>query len=151
MIRDINILSLRAVRESRTKYNVDGEMTSPSKIYDVLLRTIDIQNRTEEYFCVISLDAKCKINDIYIVAQGSLSAAIIHPREVFKRAVLSNASSIIVAHNHPSGDCTPSKEDILISKRLLKAGGILGIDLLDSIIVSYDSIVSMKEENLLKL
>ena len=81
---------------------------------------------------------------------GSLNASIVHPREVMKCAILNNAASIIVGHNHPSGDPTPSREDIEVTKRLAEAGKILGIDVLDHVIVTYTGKnVSLKEKGYL--
>ena len=80
---------------------------------------------------------------------GSLNASIVHPREVFKNAVKKSANSIIAMHNHPSGDPAPSKEDIDITKRISKAGELLGITLLDHIIIGDHQYISFKEEKLL--
>ena len=88
-----------------------------------------------EYFVVLLLDAKHRVNALNVVAIGSLTATLIHSREVFKPAVMANAASVIVAHCHPSGDPSPSREDIELTRRLVKAGEVLGIKVLDHIIV----------------
>ena len=79
---------------------------------------------------------------------GSLDTSVVHPREVFKEAISSTSASVIFAHNHPSGDPTPSKEDIELTKRLAKAGEIMGIEVLDHIIVCDRSYLSLKAKNL---
>lgn len=89
----------------------------------------------------------------HIIAQetlsmGSLNASIVHPREVFRAAIKCSSASIVCAHNHPSGDPTPSPEDIQITKRLIEAGAIVGIDVLDHIIIGDGTYVSLKEKGL---
>ncbi len=82
--------------------------------------------------------------------RSSVNSSIVHPREIFKTAILSNAASIIISHNHPSGDPTPSKEDISITTRLKECGKILGIEVLDHVIIGeYDKYLSFKEKGLL--
>ncbi|MFD1674162.1 JAB domain-containing protein [Alicyclobacillus fodiniaquatilis] len=98
-----------------------------------------------EHFVCLMLDTKHFVNAIHTVSIGSLDAAIVHPREVFKPAILANSSGIIVAHNHPSGQPAPSDEDIAVTHRLLDAGRILGIQVIDHIIVGDPSFTSLME------
>ena len=88
-----------------------------------------------EQFVMMVLDAKHHAIGINVVSVGSLTVSIVHPREVFKPAILLNAAAVIVAHNHPSGDTTPSEEDHALTKRLQKAGKCLGIPLLDHLVL----------------
>jgi DNA repair protein RadC len=88
-----------------------------------------------EHFVVLLLDRKNKLIGIHTVAIGSLTAAVVHPREVMKPAILANAAAILVAHNHPTGDPQPSREDRVLTARLYKAGELLGINVVDHIIV----------------
>src|SRR5579885_2316514 len=88
-----------------------------------------------EYFVAMLLDAKHRVSAVHVVAIGSLTLAIVHPREVFKAAVIANAAAVVVAHNHPSGDPSPSAEDREMTARLATAGDVLGIKLLDHVIV----------------
>ena len=104
----------------------------------------------KEHFCEILLNTKNHIIGWHVVSVGSLTASVVHPREVFTPAILHHAATIIVAHNHPSGDPAPSKEDIQVTQRLVKAGKILDIQIIDHIIVGDSSFVSMKEKNLLE-
>ena len=97
---------------------------------------------------MLVLDIKNNVRGAFEVSRGGLNASIVHPREIFKRALLLNAASIILAHNHPSGDTTPSREDINITKRLVEGGKILGIEVLDHIIVG-DNYMSFKGDNLI--
>jgi DNA repair protein RadC len=89
-----------------------------------------------EHFVIILLNQKNRVLGVNTVSVGSLTASIVHPREVFKGAILSNAASIICGHNHPSTDCQPSKEDRAITARLVEAGKLLGISILDHVIIS---------------
>lgn len=111
-----------------------------------------IQYDQVEKFIVLILDTKNRIISYDIVSVGSLSASIVHPREVFNKLILNHAASFIAVHNHPSGDPTPSREDKGITDRLKKAGNILDIPLLDHIVIGggYNGrYISFKEEGLL--
>lgn len=115
-----------------------------------------VSNLREEYrhekrecFGVLYLSTKNEIIDDEVIAIGSLNACIVHPREVFKRAIVLSACSVIVVHNHPSGNPDPSRDDIEIALNLSKAGKILGIELLDSIVVAKDSFISLKERGII--
>ena len=82
------------------------------------------------------------------ISEGILNSSLVHPREVFRSAILECAASIIVAHNHPSGDVTPSREDIELTRRMVQAGDIMGIEVLDHLIIGGERFLSMKEANL---
>lgn len=104
-----------------------------------------MQGLDRENFVVLLLDTKNKVIGINTVSIGTLNSSLVHPREVFKPAILASAAALILAHNHPSGDPKPSREDIEVTKRLIEAGGLLGIQVLDHIIVG-DYCVSLKEQ-----
>ena len=132
----LSVLGLRVVKERSGQYEFEDKVvSSPSKARDILEEVFELSELAEEVFILMCLDTKNKVTGLFKVSQGSLNTNIVHPREVFKRALLQNANSIILAHNHPSGDTTPSSEDILITKRLDEAGDILGIKVLDHLIV----------------
>ncbi len=95
------------------------------------------------------LNTKNQIIGIEIIAIGTLNACICHPREIFYPAVANKAASIIIAHNHPSGDPTPSQEDVAVAKKIKDGGLLLGIDLLDSIVIGNDAYYSMKDEGMI--
>ncbi len=107
-----------------------------------------LKGKKKEHFLVLCLDTRNRLINSRLVSMGSLDTSIVHPREVFREAVSSCAASVIFAHNHPSGDPEPSKEDIELTKRLAKAGEIVGIDVLDHIIVCDEGFVSLKARNL---
>lgn len=109
-----------------------------------------IADEDREVFLVMMLNTKNHVIGLHRAHIGSLNASIVHPREVLKSAILNNAASIIVSHQHPSGDPTPSKEDLEVTKRLAEAGKIIGIELLDHVIVSHTGkYVSLKEKGYL--
>ena len=99
-----------------------------------------------EVFFVMCLNTKNNVIAVHRCHVGSLNASLVHPSEVFKSAILNNASSVIVAHQPPNGDIAPSKEDINVTKRLAEAGKLLGIEVLDHLVVNSDtSFTSLKE------
>lgn len=136
------IVSIKqVVRES------DFEITqirSPECAANAIQKEIGDEDR--EVFLVLCLNMKNHIVAIHRASIGNLNSAIIHPREIFKAAILNNAASIIIAHNHPSNDPTPSPEDIEVTKRLCKAGDVMGIEILDHIVVGMTKFVSLKEK-----
>lgn len=108
-----------------------------------------IGDSDREKFVVLCLNVKNEPTAMQVVHTGSLNASIVHPRDVFKVAVLSNSASVVVAHNHPSGNPTASVEDIRVTKRLVEAGEILGIEVLDHVIITHEKCKSLKEEGLM--
>ena len=122
------------------------QLTSPNLVAKKYLEYFKKLDR--EHFEILHLDTKNKITAKEIISIGSLNSSIVHPREVFKGAILNNSASIILLHNHPSGDTKPSREDISITQRLIKAGEILGIKVIDHLILG-DSFLSFKEEGII--
>lgn len=109
-----------------------------------------LRGEKREHVVVLLLNVKCEIESEHIVSIGELSAAAIHPREIFCQAIRRSAAAIIVAHNHPSGDPAPSEEDIFATKRLQKAGELLGIRLLDHLVIGDGVYRSMKSDGLME-
>ena len=105
-----------------------------------------IGSEDREVLLVLCLNTKNDVVAIHRCHVGSLNSSIVHPREVFKSAILNNAASIIISHNHPSFNCSPSSEDIEVTKRIQEAGILLGIELLDHIIVTPSTFLSLKEK-----
>lgn len=118
----------------------------PSAAAAVFKQFLEDQDR--EHFAALLLDRRGKIIGYHTVSIGSLSSSVVHPRETFKMAILASASSIILGHNHPSGDVTPSQEDIGVTNRLIEAGKILGIEVLDHVIIG-DGHFSFKEKGMM--
>jgi len=150
--RTIRLKQIRAVYETLTiKEEVNHYLqpftryTSPEQVFDTFSF---LRRETKEYFFAIHLDGKNRICCVDEVSVGSLNQSVVHPREVFKTALLSSAASLILVHNHPTGDSTPSREDISITSRLKEAGEIIGVKLLDHIIIG-DSYLSFAGQGLL--
>ncbi|WP_240376104.1 JAB domain-containing protein [Bacillus piscicola] len=142
----VNIVSLKLVKESSLLYQ-DRCIRSPEDGHSLLQEYLGEVDR--EHFVVIALDTKNQPTSINTCHIGSLNASIVHPREVMKPAILSNAASVILGHNHPSGHPEPSQEDIQVTNRITEAGRILGIDVLDHIIIGDNRFVSLKEKGYL--
>jgi DNA repair protein RadC len=106
--------------------------------------------RPVEQFGVVLLDTKHRVLRVSIVSVGTLDASVVHPREVFREAVSAGAAAIVLFHNHPSGDPHPSAEDVRLTKRLLAAGDLMGIDVLDHVVISETRYYSMKETKALE-
>ncbi len=119
---------------------------SPEDVVNVVKS--QLKGKKKEHFLVLCLGTRNNVINCRAISMGSLDTSIVHPREVFKEAISSSAASVIFVHNHPSGDPGPSKEDIELTKRLAKAGEIMGIDVLDHIIVCDKSYSSLKAKNL---
>lgn len=132
--------SLNLIRE-------DKSVSSPRDIAKLLIN--EMMSLKQEILKLIMLDTKNNIIGIKDVFKGSLNTSIVHPREIFKEALKKSSSSIIICHNHPSGDPTPSKEDINITLRLKECSKIIGIDLLDHLIIGKDKFVSLKEKGII--
>lgn len=125
--------SISLVRERGPLYADLRKATDSRSAADILRPLFDSLDR--EQFIVLCLDAKTQPIGVNIVSIGTLTLSIVHPREVFKSAILLNAAGIIVAHNHPSGDITPSKEDDTLTARLKQASDIMGIRFLDHLVL----------------
>jgi len=130
------------VRETENHWD-PVRIITPHDVVDLLKPMFSELDR--EAFVVVALDVKHRVIGVNIVSIGDLSGTLAHPREVYKPAILLNAGAIIVAHNHPSGDPEPSREDKELTARLGAAGKLLGIPLLDSIIIAENGYVSLRE------
>ncbi len=127
-------------------------VTQPSHIYSLLnayFEGTDKIDQDKEHFFVIHLDSRNKIKLFELISIGTVNASIVHPREVFTRAVGERSAQIVLAHNHPSGNVEPSDEDIQTTKRMEKAGRILGIEVVDHIIYTETGYFSFKERRLI--
>jgi DNA repair protein RadC len=107
----------------------------------------DIKALAQEVFVVITLNAKNRVIQKHLVSIGTVNSALVHPRECYRTAILDGASALILAHNHPSGDPTPSSEDIKITRQLISAGEVMGIKVLDHVIIG-NTALSLREAGL---
>lgn len=124
------------------------KISCPSDAADYAMLRLRFQQR--EHFAVILLNVKNHILSMPIISVGSLTASVVHPREVFRAAILQTAAAMILVHNHPSGDPTPSSEDVSITMRLIDAGKIMDIPVLDHIIIGDNKYISLKEEGVIQ-
>ncbi|GEN85514.1 DNA repair protein RadC [Oceanobacillus sp. FSL W8-0428] len=109
----------------------------------------EMRNLAQEHFVALFLNTKNQIIHRQTLFIGSLNASIVHPRELFREAVRRSAASVLVCHNHPSGDPTPSQEDILVTKRLVESGKIIGIEVIDHLVIGNERFVSLKQKGYL--
>ncbi|MGI6657791.1 MAG: JAB domain-containing protein [Dethiobacteraceae bacterium] len=149
-MKRINIFTIIQVKEKGALYELDSKfINSPEDANHAIRTVLRLQEKAVEQFWVITLTTKNEIAGLHPISVGSLNASLVHPREVFKPAYLNNAASIMLTHNHPSGDPTPSREDITITKRLCEAGELLGIQVLDHIIVGEERFESLRAKGLI--
>lgn len=122
------------VKENSCNYQVDS-LNNPEAIAEMLNTVFRLNKRAEEYLYMIAFNVKAKVLGVFEVSHGTVNLSVCNPRDIFIKALLCGASNIVLAHNHPSGDATPSKEDIDTYNRIKEAGKLMGISLLDNIIV----------------
>lgn len=150
-INDVKAAQLLAVAELSKRIStlkIDKiKISSPGDAAVVMME--EMRYYKKEYFKIILLDTKNNVKKVSQISVGSLNSSIVHPREVFYEAVASSCSSIILVHNHPSGETEPSHEDIVLTSRLDECGKILGIKVLDHIIIGDGVFYSFKEEGLI--
>ena len=134
---------------SKRALSVDADILptvrSPSDVADAVA---GIRKNKKENFVILCLNARNQVIRKETISIGSLNASIVHPREVFEPAIRESAASVVLVHNHPSGDTRPSDDDIELTRRLVKAGEIMGIEVLDHVIVCEKKHLSMKEQGL---
>lgn len=140
-------VGIRLIKES-TFYS-ENPLSTPESVVNEMKEVLAEMDR--EVMLVLNLTTKSRVMNYSKISIGSINQTIVSAREVFKTAILSNASTLILMHNHPSGDMTPSSEDIAITKRMVKAGELLGIQVLDHIIVSAytGEYLSLMRENMM--
>lgn len=135
--------------EKTEEYKVNVKCNETDKAAEVFRDLLKMDKEAQEIFAMISLDVKKNVVGVFEVSRGSMDRTIVEPAEVFKRALLSNAHTIIIGHNHPSGDPKPSIQDIDLTQRLIKAGKYIGIQVIDHVVIGEDSYYSFLEEGLI--
>ena len=139
----------KAVLEKEVSVNapdLDRIMNSPDKLVSLARGYLRLHEQTEEYLYMICLNTKLKMTSIFELSHGNVNSSIVGIREMFQKALLANAVNIVLIHNHPSGDCTPSREDVEITKRAVEAGKLIGVSVLDHIIIGNPMYCSLKEK-----
>jgi DNA repair protein RadC len=128
-----------------------AEVSTPAAAEDLLRKLLNKEDhisREREHFWVITVDTRNKVRFVELVSIGTMNCSVVHPREVFRRAIKRGAASLILGHNHPSGNPEPSQEDLEITKRLVEAGKIIGIAVLDHVVIGTNG-YSFKEKGLI--
>lgn len=133
------------VEEKSVDYNVET-LTTPASAVEMINRLTGLNVKGEENCYIVAFNTKSKPLGIFFLARGTVNLCLVGPREVFLRALLIGAAHIILFHNHPSLVCTPSEEDILLTKKLKEAGELIGIPLMDHIIIGGDNYYSFREQ-----
>ena len=144
--------SLRAALEvgrrlAGRRLRAGAVIRSPSDVYHHFHPSL--RDARQEHFLVILLDARHRVLRSEMISQGTLTASLVHPREVFRPALRDAAAALVLVHNHPSGNLTPSRDDVEFTRAMRRAAEIMGIDLYDHLIVSSGGFVSLKEKGLL--
>jgi DNA repair protein RadC len=139
----------KAVLEKEYSVNcpeIDRKMNSPEKVHKLATHFLRMHEESEEYMYMVCTNVKLELISVFEISHGNVNSSIVGVREVFQKALLANAVSIFLMHNHPSGDPTPSREDIQITKRLVEAGDLLGVQVLDHLIIGRPGYTSLKEK-----
>ena len=148
MAINITINKICLVKECCHRYDIPRSITCPEDAAQVAMDIFHLEQEAQEVLILISLNIKNMIMGVQEISRGSTSYSIVSPKEIFKTALLHNAEGIIMVHNHPSGDNTPSIPDMKVTSRISQAGRLLEIPLLDHIIVSDTGFLSIKEARL---
>lgn len=145
------ILACLEISTRLTKHNQPitkvNPITSPDHLFEQIKNKVT--NYYKEHFFVCSLDTRNNLIAVDEISVGTLTASLVHPREAFEMAIKRHAAQLIIAHNHPSGETDPSEDDLKITKRLVDAGKVMGIEVLDHLIITTKTYLSFKEKNLI--
>lgn len=136
-----------AKRLADSQMEFHGVVNSPKDAAQMVLRELSLEDK--EHFMIIMLNTKHRVIAKKVISIGHLNASLVHPREMFKEAIKRSSAAVILVHNHPSGDLTPSRDDLVTTERLKEVGEILGIEVLDHIIVGDNRYLSFREQGLL--
>jgi len=128
---------------SKNKPNLKS-ITNPKDIFNIISPVL--KGESQENFLVLCLNVRNKLNGYFLVSKGTVDETLVHPRDVFKSAIITNSSSVVLVHNHPGETLRPSREDVATTNRLIETGRIIGIPVLDHIIVNDENYLSLKEE-----
>jgi len=139
----------KAVLEKEYSVNcpeIDRKMSSPERVAHFGRYFLHLDEQTEEYLYMLCVNTKLELTSVFELSHGNVNSSIFSPREIFQKALLANAVSIFLIHNHPSGDCKPSRQDVEATKRAIEAGNIIGVEVLDHVIIGRPGYSSLKEK-----
>ncbi|NTW56499.1 MAG: DNA repair protein RadC [Chlorobiaceae bacterium] len=137
--------SLKLVKEKAAEYDAPKYVKTSGDIERVCREVLGLHEQAEENLVCFDLNSKNAIVAIRVVSVGTINSSLVHPREVFKGALMSNANSVIIAHNHPSGVSEPSASDHIVTRQIWKAGELLQVQLLDHVVIGHDGYYSYLE------
>lgn len=138
MVKEFNVYKCKLVKEKNMRYIAKTTIGSPEDVFEAA-KQLGYHEFSEEFFGMFTTDVKGTITSYHQISHGDLTSSIVHPREIFKKALLANAAAIILVHNHPSGDVTPSEEDITATKVLVHAGETMKIPVLDHLVIGSET------------
>jgi len=144
---DISVFRLSLIKDRAIPYAKASLILTPQNVYELVKEYL--QGTDREHFIALYLDSRSEVIGINTVSIGTLTESLVHPREVFKGAILANAASVIVAHNHPSGEHHASEADISVTEKLKESGRILGIPIEDHVVIGAEAFTSFRQEGLL--
>ena len=144
---NISVYRVSLIKERTLPYAHAAHVLSPKEVYELI--TEYLQGTDREHFIAIFLDSRSAVIGMHTVSVGTLTESLVHLREVFKGAILANAASIIVAHNHPSGEPLPSEADLGVTTKLTESGRLLGIPLEDHVVIGPEGFTSFRQAGLL--
>jgi len=147
--KPLYISRLKVIVVAEEAHHERPRIAGPEDIVNLPFLKEELLGSDRELFVCLHLDTKHALISWEVVSVGSLTTSIVHPREVFKAAILANASAVVLCHNHPSGDPTPSAADMELTRRLSKAGDMVGIEVLDHVILAGERHVSLKQVGIL--
>lgn len=149
-MKRINLYSLKLVKEKSMLFDAETIIIKqPEDAYAIVSSVLKLQHKPVEHFGILALNTLSAVVGIHVLAIGTIDATHIHQREIFKAALMNNATYIVMFHNHPSGDPTPSQDDITITQQIEIAAQVMGIPILNHIIIGEDSFFSLRESNVI--
>lgn len=134
------------LKEKAVDYKAEN-MNHPEKMAEMMRELIHMDELAEEHCYMVAMDCKCRILGMFFISKGTVNASLVGMREIFMRALLVGASCIVVCHNHPSKDTTPSSGDMVVTRKMKEAGKLLGVELVDHIIIGGNEYCSFKEND----
>ena len=143
---DANSLRVQLCKDKMIPY-MANKLDEPQKIAELMFNLFEINYLADEYMYLLGFDSKANLLGIMEIAHGTVNECIASPREIFQAALLMNASFVVLLHNHPSGECTPSSDDMKSKERIQKAGELLNVRLLDYIVLGRNEYYSASERN----
>ncbi|GIP61111.1 JAB domain-containing protein [Paenibacillus woosongensis] len=148
-MKRINVITLKQIREKSVLVETK-RVSSPNDAAEIIHKIFEPEHELVEVAGLLSLNTKNEVVGAHHISRGTINAAIVSPREIFKAALMNNAVSIVLFHNHPSGHTHPSNEDIRMTENMVEAGKVLGIEVLDHIITGFDGdFLSLKSQGLM--